>query len=441
MSITAQSLPGLDGLSGCMSLFGQLSRLVVRSCLRLSDFSSLTGLSVSPSAPGISAQWKKPAVRNKLVDLLSAGDPRRAALLRAVGDPRSLVPWMTCDFERSDSDLVASPLLPNLERLRYCPFCWFEGRHWITDQLPWIERCAEHDVPFITVCGQCGRELAMDSPRIAVVSPFRCEHCHGLIGGMRASPSGIKRDLAAMLEIAKAAEARSGMVGGRASAYVMAVPNAEPWVVDEMCHLVKKRLHEDLVGADSVLAWIKVAETDHFLRAALAPLRSATGRGDDPGFMLGLATARAMSDAAVSFVENFYAAGRMNTHAKHQCTDAVSRAKLFASQFARRSVADAWLRASMLWSERSASPSGTAGPTFVQWMLSGPIRLLGRYSGIQALLNVGDSSIDSWGEPGRAICASRHAGVVRIVYPERVSLELIGVQDQTLLHACRQVLA
>lgn len=440
MDVSAPSLSGIDGLSGCMSIFNQLSRIVVKNCLQLGNFAALTGFNVSPTAPGLSAQLRKTDVRHRVLKLLSGGDYRREALLRALIDPRCLVPWTTCSFERSDADLVAKPLLPDMQRLRYCPMCWLEGCHYVTDQLPWNEACPLHRLPFLSACNRCGRPLSMDATRAIVLSPFRCAHCHAMVGGVGgAGAVRHTRELKTLENIARVAEVRAGKKGILASGFVLAIPHPDPGVIDQMCSFAWDTVIGQSTATDRLLSWMDISTSRDQLGRRIEPLRSICSSGDATD-VIELAATRIMIDSATSFVDYFYGSSPRRTRVHIQRRDAVSRARMIASQFARRATADAWLEASSLWGEWSGLSMGSAA-SFVQWMLGGPIRLLGRYSGVQALLRLSDNSVESWGEPGEVIKASRHAGVLRTVEGNRADQRIIGVSDQTLLRACHQILS
>lgn len=260
-----------------------------------------------------------------------------------------------------------------------------------------------------------------------------------MVGGLgKTGGVGQPRELNSLQDISRIAEVRSGQIGILASGFVLAVPHPEPWVVDQMCSFAWDAIIGDGTSTNRLLSWLNVSTSREELGRLIEPLRSIRPCGDASD-VIELAAARVMIESATSFVEIFYGSSPRRTRVNIQMRDAVSRARLIASQFARRATADAWLAASSLWGEWSGS---SIGPTasFVHWMLGGPIRLLGRYSGVQGLLRLSDNSVESWGEPGGVISASRHAGVLRTVEGNRATQRIIGVSDQTLLRACHDIL-
>jgi hypothetical protein len=68
-------------------------------------------------------------------------------------------------------------------------------------------------------------------------------------------------------------------------------------------------------------------------------------------------------------------------------------------------------------------------------MLAGPIRLLGRFSGVQALLGQPSLSLADFGDAGEVIDASRHVGVLRSRQGGIDSYGMIGISDAMLLRA------
>lgn len=419
-----------------LSLYARLSRLVVQNCLSLADFSRITGLEVTRSAPGTFSQWGRDRVRDRLADVLSGGNEDLRRLLIATSTLDAWVPWTSYSPKQESEGMAVTALAPSLDCLRYCPECWLEGYHSLLHQLPWVIACPFHGVRLLRNCLICGRTTGMDSPRNAVIYPFRCEHCGSQMGGRHLTSANTERELVALRWLAEAAAFREGDGAPSVSACVLAVPSPDPGVVNKLCQFV----YADLRGIDFTsnvgICWVDVPDKDREMRATLEAMPTSAQQARDLSGFLSNFTVGVMARSAQTFIDLFHSVrGKQLKWRPRDVGNAKSRATIIATQYARRALADAWIRCISSCEVTLTDQDALGGKSFVRWMLAGPVWMLGRYSAVQAILGSLDSDMADEDGACATLNACRHAVVVREQNQSGACHSLATVSDARVVSA------
>lgn len=130
--------------------FGTLAKIVRVNHLAPKELSSLLGIRVR-RADDLSA-------------VMTFSEARQIAVARSLQLPEVPAEWnisMWFPFK------APSSLLATGWTFRYCPECLLEGYHTLLHQLPWIDRCAWHDVALRDDCQHCGLPVAVNADWVA----------------------------------------------------------------------------------------------------------------------------------------------------------------------------------------------------------------------------------------------------------------------------------
>lgn len=124
--------------------FGTLARIIRLNHLAPPELSSLLGIRVR-RADDLSA-------------VMTFSEARQIAVARALRLPEVPAEWNLSTWFPFNAP---SSLLVTGWTLRYCAECLLDGYHTLLHQLPWIHRCAWHDVALRDDCAHCGLLLAV----------------------------------------------------------------------------------------------------------------------------------------------------------------------------------------------------------------------------------------------------------------------------------------
>lgn len=129
--------PGASG-------FGTLAKIVRLNHLAPKELSSLLGIRVR-RADDLSA-------------IMTFSEARQIAVARSLRLPEVPAHWNVSTWFpfKAPSSLLAADWT-----FRYCSECLLAGYHTLLHQLPWIHRCAWHDVPLRDDCEHCGLPVAV----------------------------------------------------------------------------------------------------------------------------------------------------------------------------------------------------------------------------------------------------------------------------------------
>lgn len=425
-------LPGIATMSPSMSLHARLSRVATQNSLRMVNLKQLTGLETALSSPGISSQWRNRKVRERMTDLFSAGDDAVARIIDATGTIEAWVPWLSQGSTPDIEGIAVAALLPSTDELHYCRTCWSNGYHTLLYQLPWIDDCPFHHTKILKSCHFCGSSTGMNSARNTVTHPFRCDHCNGQIGGIRVSRSPADIERVALEWLVECSDYRSGTTHPRYTASVLTIPHANQDVVNDMCRMT----HGFIFGKECLspigLQWIAVPERTEQVSAIVRAILPSGILSTDAESMIAGVSVGMMTRSANEFLDMFHAAYRKRLRWRgRDLADRKSRASLITSQYARRTLAETWIRCMATCDGLMRESPSSDIPRFVQWMLSGPIWALGRYGAVQAALGV--DAIP--GETFSPLAGARHAAVVCEDFQSSTTRRLIAVSDRDLMEA------
>ncbi|PBS12406.1 hypothetical protein CMZ82_09630 [Lysobacteraceae bacterium NML93-0792] len=124
--------------------FGMLAKIVRLNHLASNELYSLLGIRVR-RADDLSA-------------IMTFSEARQIAVARALRLPDVPAEWNLSTWFPFKA---SSSLLATGWTLRYCPECLLEGYHTLLHQLPWVHRCAWHDLALRNGCQHCGLPVAV----------------------------------------------------------------------------------------------------------------------------------------------------------------------------------------------------------------------------------------------------------------------------------------
>lgn len=130
--------------------FGTLTKIVRLNHMAPKELSSLLGIRVR-RADDLSA-------------VMTFSEARQIAVARSLRLQEVPVEWNVSTWFpfKAPSSLLATGWT-----FRYCPDCLLEGYHTLLHQLPWVHRCAWHDVALRDDCQHCGLPLAVKADWVA----------------------------------------------------------------------------------------------------------------------------------------------------------------------------------------------------------------------------------------------------------------------------------
>lgn len=130
--------------------FGTLAKIVRLNHLEPKELSSLLGIRVR-RADDLSA-------------VMTFSEARQIAVARSLRLPEVPMEWNVSTWFpfKAPSSLLATGWT-----FRYCPECLLEGYHTLLHQMPWIHRCAWHDVALRDDCQHCGLPVAVKADWLA----------------------------------------------------------------------------------------------------------------------------------------------------------------------------------------------------------------------------------------------------------------------------------
>ncbi|WP_303746427.1 hypothetical protein [Stenotrophomonas pigmentata] len=137
---------GIPAASG----FGTLAKIVRLNLMAPNELTSLMGIRVR-RADDLSA-------------VMTFSEARQIAVARSLRLPTVPAEWnMSTWFPfKAPSSLLATGWT-----FRYCPECLLGGYHTLLHQLPWVHRCAWHDVALRDDCQHCGMPVAVKADWVA----------------------------------------------------------------------------------------------------------------------------------------------------------------------------------------------------------------------------------------------------------------------------------
>ncbi len=132
------------------SAFGTLAKIVRLNHLAPRELFSLLGIRVR-RADDLSA-------------VMTFSEARQIAVARSLRLPEVPAQWNVSTWFpfKAPSSLLAADWT-----FRYCPECLLVGYHTLLHQLPWIHRCAWHDVALRDDCKHCGLPVAVKADWVA----------------------------------------------------------------------------------------------------------------------------------------------------------------------------------------------------------------------------------------------------------------------------------
>lgn len=143
--VLSSPFAGCDGTdTPAASGFGMLAKIVRLNHLASNELYSLLGIRVR-RADDLSA-------------IMTFSEARQIAVARALRLPEVPAEWNLSTWFPFKAP---SSLLTIGWAFRYCPECLQEGYHTLLHQLPWVHRCAWHDLALRDDCQHCGLPVAV----------------------------------------------------------------------------------------------------------------------------------------------------------------------------------------------------------------------------------------------------------------------------------------
>jgi len=281
--------------------------------------------------------------------------------------------------------------------------------------------------------------MRLDSPRNAVMFPFSCENCNYQVGG-RMFRANSPRELFALRWLAEASALRQGHIQPSIAACVLSIGAANSRIIAELCEFVYAYACDKISPILDLFQWVNNVDRDAEMREELKGILQAGHLGRNPMDAFSALSARVMATSAQAFVDSFFAAKRNRLkRGSKDVIDIRSRAMLIASQYARRATADAWMRC-LIACDVTPENGVARFIEMIRRILSGPVWMLGRYSGVQAILGHLGDNLEIADATRRTLDASQHIVVVRRSFSGADDLSFATVCDGDLLSAVAQAL-
>jgi len=130
--------------------FGTLAKIVRLNHMAPKELSSLLGIRVRRT--------------DDLSAVMTFSEARQISVARSLRLPAVPVEWNVSTWFpfKAPSSLLATGWT-----FRYCPKCLLEGYHTLLHQMPWVHRCAWHDVSLRDDCHRCGRPVGVKADWVA----------------------------------------------------------------------------------------------------------------------------------------------------------------------------------------------------------------------------------------------------------------------------------
>lgn len=130
--------------------FGTLAKIVRLNHIATRELSSLLGIRVRRT--------------DDLSAVMAFSEARQVSVAKSLRLPAVPVEWNVSTWFpfKAPSSLLATGWT-----FRYCPECLLAGYHTLLHQMPWVDRCAWHDVSLREDCRHCGRPVAVHADWVA----------------------------------------------------------------------------------------------------------------------------------------------------------------------------------------------------------------------------------------------------------------------------------